>query len=252
MRPGAYVRVAGTLAMAGALLSLATSQRALAQPASLIGRVMDAKRERPVAGALVEVRSLRLGVRADSSGMFRIRGVTAGLHEVLVRAVGYDPVTVRLPFAGNDSIESDFLMAPSVTRLAAVRVEAAAGERYAVFLREFEERRARGFGQFLDASFFESNEGRQVSGLLLSRIPGIRTMRNGTREFLASSRTGGNCLVQTIVNGVPMEFALNGLNASDIMGFEYYTVSTTPLRYNVTGQNTGRGTHCGTAIFWIK
>ena len=44
---------------------------------------------------------------------------------------------------------------------------------------------------------------------------------------------------------------LNTLIAADIIGFEYYTVGSTPIKYNITGQK-GSGAQCGTAIFWMK
>ncbi len=44
---------------------------------------------------------------------------------------------------------------------------------------------------------------------------------------------------------------LNSINAADIIGFEYYTPTNTPLRYNSTG-NGALGAQCGTAICWMK
>ena len=109
-----------------------------------------------------------------------------------------------------------------------------------------------GFGRFLDWSFFEKGDGRRVGGLLVSRIPGLRTRGNGGSEYLVSERSGGPCFPQTIVNGVVSDrLDLNSINASDIIGFEYYTVSSTPLRFSTTGAGQD-GAQSGTAIFWIK
>ena len=239
------------LAILGASLTVAPLQRVAAQQSAFLGRVLDATTERPISGAQVELRSLKLSARSDSAGTFRIGNVEPGTHVAIIRAVGYDSIVARLQIAANDSVDSDFLLTPLATSLNAVRVNASADQRYRIQLREFEERRAMPIGQFLDASYFEKNDGLRVSGLLTSRISGVRTTQIGP-ELLVSSRSGRKCFPQTIVNGIVRDkLDLNTLNAADIIGFEYYTVGTTPLKYNMTGSKDS-GSQCGTAIFWMK
>ncbi len=109
-----------------------------------------------------------------------------------------------------------------------------------------------GLGRFLDWSFFQQHGDRRVGGLLISRIAGVRTSGKGGAEYLVSERSGRRCYPQTIVNGVLYEGPdLSSINAADIIGFEYYTPTNTPLRYNSTG-NGATGAQCGTAIFWMK
>lgn len=162
---------------------------------------------------------------------------------------------VRVTLAANDSSDSDFLLAHVATALPAAVVKGTASKRYAVQLQEFEERRALPFGKFLDADFFEKNTGRNVGVLLVAGVPGIR-MTQGRAAFIVSSRTsqrsGGQCLAQNYVNGILREpIDLNTLNADDIIGFEYYTPATTPLKYNITGK-LNNGAQCGTAVYWMK
>ncbi|MCX5756869.1 MAG: hypothetical protein NTX19_12285 [Gemmatimonadetes bacterium] len=84
------------------------------------------------------------------------------------------------------------------------------------------------------------------------QIPGIRAVQRGPYEILVSTRNGKLCEPQIIVNGiVNQRFDRNSVSASEIIGVEYYTVATTPLRFNVTGTGT-KGAQCGTAIFWLK
>jgi hypothetical protein len=60
------------------------------------------------------------------------------------------------------------------------------------------------------------------------------------------------CYTQTVVNGVVAPaFDLSMVNAADVLGFEYYTVAATPLKYNISGRGD-EGAHCGTAVFWLK
>lgn len=124
----------------GAMCSVGCPCRLPAQRTTLRGRVLDAKNE---------------------------------------RAIGYDPISTRLTFAANDSIDSDFML--SVITLATVRVNAKVSERFARQLQGFDERRALGFGRFLDGAFFEKNDGRNVGVRLIGRIAGTRTDKSGSR-----------------------------------------------------------------------
>ena len=247
-----------TLALAisiGALASVqveAHAQRPPAPGALFVGRVLDQSSERPIANARIELRDLNLMALADSSGAFRIRGIGPGAHKVVVRAIGFDSISAVITFRGRDSVDTDMLMSSNLNTLSLVRVEAKLYERYGVRLREFDDRRAFGFGRFLDWQYFNRNAGRPVGPLLTSRIPSLRTRMTRGMEVLTVGGRGRNCLPQVIMNGLVFrDFDLTSINAEDIIGFEYHTTSTTPLQYNMTG-NAQAGAHCGTAIFWTK
>ncbi|QJR37600.1 hypothetical protein [Gemmatimonas groenlandica] len=93
----------------------------------------------------------------------------------------------------------------------------------------------------------------------MSSIAGLRTWGKGSQQYLQGQRGPRNgCMVQVILNGVSITngasdelFDVNSLNASVIIGFEYYTVASTPPRFNTSGGRVG-GAHCGTAVFWTK
>lgn len=247
----ARLGVVRLLALAS-LLCLSVSRSALAQRSVFKGHVLDASTERPIVGAHVELPSLQLRVQADSGGAFHLRGINVGVYNVVIRAIGYDPMTARLSVAAADSIDTDFLLSASVSKLTAVRVKAARPERYASRLRAFDERRQFGLGRFLDWTFFEKNRDRKLGGLLVSRIAGARTRSTASGEFLVIERYGKPCSPQTIVNGlVQKSFDLNSVSVDDIIGFEYYSVASTPAQFGGSGERDG-GSQCGTAVFWLK
>ena len=232
--------------------SAVQAQRGPTSGALFVGRVLDQSTERPIANARIELRDLKLMVLADSSGAYRIRGIAPGAHSVVVRAIGFDSISAVITFRGRDSVDTDMLMSSNVNTLSLVRVEAKLYERYGFRLREFDDRRAFGFGRFLDWQYFVRNAGRPVGPLLTSRIPSLRTRMTRGMEVLTVEGRGRNCLPQVIMNGLVFrDFDLTSINAEDIIGFEYHTTSTTPLQYNMTG-NAQAGAHCGTAIFWTK
>ena len=81
-----------------------------AQTGVVAGRVLDAKSERPLAGAVVEVPLLRRTVTTDSSGSFRLTALADGEHLLRIRAIGFSPTTVAVRLAPGDSLAADFLL----------------------------------------------------------------------------------------------------------------------------------------------
>lgn len=222
------------------------------QSAVLRGRVLDATNESPIPGAYVELVALKVRAQSDSSGAFQLRGIPAGVHQISVRAIGHDAMTARLQIAASDTIATDFLLSATATKLGTVKVSVSRSERYRVRLQGFEERRKIGLGRFLDGDFFEKNRTRALGVLLVSRIAGIRTIKTLGGEMLVGERYGSRCRPQIIVNGIVRDdFDLESVTTDEVIGFEYYSVASTPAEFARSGTREG-GSQCGTAVFWLK
>ncbi|MBL0171703.1 MAG: carboxypeptidase regulatory-like domain-containing protein [Gemmatimonadaceae bacterium] len=219
--------------------------------------------ERPIADARIEVRTRGLTTRSEPNGRFRLMDVPPGEYVVVVRALGFDSLVVSIRLAANDVVDVDFLLTRTAQAMAPVQVEA---DRTIDRLRlaEFDERRAMGFGRFLDRSVFEENSASQVDVVLIGRVPGLRTRRVSGKTVLAAQRDAQACYPQVVVNGISvfngaptkiaretLIFDVSSLRADEIIGFEWHNPSSTPSRYNATGAG-GDGSYCGTAIFWTK
>ncbi|WP_072716226.1 SusC/RagA family TonB-linked outer membrane protein [Rhodothermus profundi] len=76
----------GLLFLFGCLLWTTTAQ---AQPATLQGRVLDARTGEPLPGANVVIPSLMRGAATDVEGRYRIEDLPAGTYEVVARFIGY-------------------------------------------------------------------------------------------------------------------------------------------------------------------
>jgi len=251
------------LLVAAALVGSASA--GLAQ-ATLAGSVLNDPGERPVANAEIIIRDVNKSARSDNAGNFRITGIAAGDHSVMVRLAGYEPWIGSLTFVDGKTIEADFMMKPVVAKLDTVEIKAPE-TRYALRLRDFEERRKGGVGYFLTSDIFARNDGRRLSNILLGSVPAIRAVGKTDQVVIHASHGDGKsgfCPVQVVLNdlfvfrGAPGEepFDVNSINAADVIGVEYYTVSTTPLRYQGTGAPTAhanpQGPACGTLIIWTK
>jgi len=236
-----------TLALVAAL-SIAPALPA--QPATLVGRVLHGVSEQPVAGAIVELAAIGLATRTDALGRFRLSGVPAGEHQVAARAIGYDRWAGALRFSGGDSLEVDILLGTALTKLATLRITAAAPDRLtALTLRDFEERRRTGLGRYLTKDYFEANDDRSVGSLIAHRIAGLRhNMRSGMAESLFVSSRGRKCSPNYVLNGVPNTmFFIGMLQPSQILGVEFHTAATVPAQYNMTQSQP-----CGTFVIWTK
>ena len=122
---------------------------------------------------------------------------------------------------------------------------------------EFEDRRKIGIGRYLTADTFERDLDRSFSDVLI-RLPGVRTMSDGGQRVLMSTRDGGKpCRLHIFLNGAPMggfvgqvDFDVNTVSTREVLGVEYYTVSTTPPKY-ATSVKPGIEA-CGTMLIWTK
>lgn len=225
---------------------------------SLTGKVLADSTDLPIASAEISFPKLKLSARSDSLGNFQIAGVPLGPHELIVRRVGYEPYSATMTFRSFEKVEADFLLKAVVTKLDKVNVKAAADKRYAMRLADFEERRKFGTGRFLTADVFEKAEGQDMSQVIVSLIPGVRTIGKGSGQVLVSTRPG-TCPgpVQVILNGLSLyngyqeRFNLNSIYTGNVIGVEYYTVATTPAQFNGTGGRDG-GVQCGTIVIWTK
>jgi len=246
------------------LLAVRSSAQSAVAAGSLSGTVFSDSGDVPIANAEISFPNLQLSARSDRNGNFQIAGGPAGPQELVVRLVGYEPFTATIRFRVAQKVEADFMLKPIVTKLAKISVKAAVDTRYAIRLADFEERRRLGAGRFITSDVFEKAEGQNMSQLLISTIPGIRTVGKSSKQVLVSLRSK-TCALQVIINGMVQfnghsgqeEFDINNVYTGQVIGLEYYTVATTPPQFNGTsgagdpGKLSG-GSHCGTVVIWTK
>lgn len=241
---------------AGVLASLlsfvpAPAATASAQNASFVGIVVGDSGRR-LANAEVLLTNLDRSTRTDSAGRFRFADIKAGRHKLVVRLVGYDPLNITVTFDPTSQLESEVQLVRSGTTLATVDVKGSAT--YNVRMARFDEHRQRP-GRFLTADIFQKDEGRPLASIITAKLSGIRVMKTGGKEILASSRNGGgaeNCYMQIILNNLNVSrgfmFDINSIRAMDVIGLEFYSSSMTPSEYNVYASDAA----CGTVVIWTR
>src|SRR5262245_4192032 len=226
--------------------------------ATLAGRVFIDSTRQPIIAAEMALLDVGKGVLTDERGAFRITGIPAGTHRLIVRRIGYGALETNLAFAEGETIDRNIFLARAV-RLDSVRTTALRGADL-----EFEENRRLGLGHFLTRKDLEKVGEARLSTVLASmpgiRIglglsPGVAWVVNSRRAFLEgdSYRTGSAmdkgarlaCYVNVVVDGMYMYaprrpddplFDINSIRADQIETIEYYVGSSQlPARYQGPG-----------------
>lgn len=261
-----------------AALALTVVAASAAAQGSITGVVRDDSTGRPVPSAEVSIGKRR--TYSDSIGRYVLGKLGAGLHQVQVRRLGYQPSATLIRLEKDQTREADLSVAPAATELSAVRVNAPTPSR-SVDFGEFEERRKLGFGVFIDTLVLRKNEHRHLDQLLSNTV-GIRIVSppicdSGnlrpcgqvlSRRVAVSGRAsnmGGTsvCGMQVILNraivarGGPLAatdrdweatFDLNSISVSSLDGVEIYrSTAEIPARFTAAGAS-----ECGVLVLWLR
>lgn len=207
----------------------------------------------PLDGATVEILASRLGVRTGENGRFRILALPSGQYWVIVRRLGYAPLSSLVMVRGDDTARTSFMLRPMTVSLDKMIVNAASAS---PVLAEFEERRARRVGQFMTEADIQklnfvgtTDLLRTFTGVAIGKSAVLNTRGFGLRQ----------CPYRLFIDGVPI--AALDLNVdlpppSQLAGIEVHTNSATvPIQYAIFGGSigsTGSGAVCGVILFWTK
>lgn len=199
----------------------------------------------PIAGAIVEIRSLGLRTHSDSLGAFRIRGIAAGEVRVDLRALGFQSMALRVGIAEDSTSDIEVLFRAVPLPTLDVTSGLRRGDER---MRGFHERRSAGFGRFVTRDDIERREVSDTKELLRG-MPGVRLV--GDRVQMASSSSTPRCLVQYFVDaihiaGAPFDF-LRQFRPRDIEGIEVYRgPAETPPDFS------RGGAQCGVIAIWTR
>jgi hypothetical protein len=242
--------------------------------------VTDSSRE-PISGAEVAVADLGKSVLTDSRGLFKLSGIPAGEHEIMVRRIGFGAADTRVMFDGHKTVERRVVLGRAVT-LETVTVSEKATERA---MASFEENRRLGLGHFVTRAELEKYTGMKLA-TVLQQIPQL-DMRHGRGEQAwVSSRharpplcppNAAECLknhgfyvpdVADVKQGMPTacyslvyldDVLMNGateptepfdislIAPQQVEAVEFYSgPAQTPLKYSRMGSN------CGVLAIWTR
>lgn len=238
----------------------ASVSRLVARPSGVIDGAVTDSALRPLAMAEITVLRTPLKLHTNQRGLFRIVDVAAGQYILIVRRLGFRPVSQLIEVQESDTLHVAYELDPlPKNQLDTVRVVA---DRTSQDLREFEQRRQRGIGEFLTRDQIIRRGSLELSDLMR----GFRSISmaqdgkgGGVPEQIAyNKRDFGNfltsgpgaCPMQVVVDGMnmPSAFDLNlGPLISQIAGIEVYSgPSTAPAQFQ------GMDRRCGLILIWTR
>jgi len=212
---------------------------------TLTATLRDTLRGRPIEGASVMVNDDVVG-ETDNAGMFSATDLPVdwGINVVLVRRVGYAPLVGGLWVGDLHARESlTGIMQPLAVRLPEVVVEA--DRIHLSFdrrLRDFQRRRAQGWGRFITRADIERRRPSRTSDLLR----GIAWLWVEPRRILLRW-AGQECEATVWLNGSPL-FDSNidvFVRPEEVAGIEVYREFGRPVEFAPLGS-------CGAILIWTR
>jgi vitamin B12 transporter len=162
-------------------------------PGEISGRITEAGTGAALEAAAVELPAAGRAARTDASGAFRIRGVEAGRHRVLVRRAGAAGVDTVVVVRDGTVTRLDVALAPAPYALAAVTVAARAAE-----------------GARMDRGDIRAS-GARTAGDVLARMPGVVVRGTGAAsEQTVSIRGSAPGAVLVLLDGAPLNDPVTG------------------------------------------
>lgn len=256
------------------ITSTAAMAQAPAGSAVLRGFVLADSSERPLENAELSIQSLGVTTRAAADGSFRLGAIAPGTYILLVRAIGYAPLTNRIRFAPGDSLERDFLLVRAALPIAGVDVKARevpSDPRMAAF----DNRMRLGIGSFVTGATLDSMAHRKLGDILSSRVASANVVSRGTSAWIASRRgvqslkrrpsmsrfdlaRGADpmaCYAAVFLDGTLVYggnedeslFDINSLQPSEVAGIEFYAGGS-----EIPPAMNGTRTTCGVLAIWTR
>lgn len=272
----AAARVLGSQLAWPALISVAMSVQAFAQPirsGSIFGTAADST-GLLLSDVQLDVEDINRGTRTSAQGWFRIDSVEEGIHLLVARRLGFQPIVLSVRVVANDITYADLILRPNMHSLAPVTVRGTVSSASAST--GFDGRMGTGQGTYFTADDIEKIGPSKISNLL-RRVPALRVSANGE---VFSSRGKVSLLSKACANGLPIyvdnvlfgggrsddpstlsdgffgkgssqnpvvRTAIDLVDPSRIAGIEIYSGPAT-VPANIAGANSS----CGAILIWTK
>ena len=172
-----------SLAVATLSVVLAASANAQANLVLFKGTVLDSTK-RPLSNAEISIAGMNLTRQTDDKGNFRFETVTAGVHQVTVRKIGYAQLDTSIVFPEDKDVVWHVTMREKIVTLDSVITRAPLDP----LMEEFLSNRARGFGRFMDRSELAKYDGVTLANVFRNRITGSDVMRTNTSQSYITSK----------------------------------------------------------------
>ncbi len=202
---------------AAAVAVLIYGSPALAQTGFVRGTVTDSATQRPVESVQVTITGTNLGAITNETGVYLIRGVQTGAHQVRAARLGFQPSTRNVSVTAGDTVNVSFAL-----RAAAVNLSAVVTTGYGTANR----REVSNSVTTVQGSEITNAPLASIDGALQGKAPGLQVIQNAgnpgngmtVRIRGASSLSAGNQPLY-VIDGVPLlrdSYSQLGMGGQDI------------------------------------
>jgi len=209
----------------------------------------------PLQGAEVIIVRTSIRVHTPPSGHFQILRVPEGAYILIVRLLGYRPISSIVQVPAGDTLRLAYAMERMTATLDTIKV---VERRLSPRMSEFEQRRSFGVGEFMTQEQLEKRAALEVRDLLrnFKTVNVAPSYTHGSMpEYFALSKRGGGgiageCAMTVVLDGMamPTPFDLNLLpTPKEVAGIEVYNGSAT-----VPPQFSGLSKSCGVILVWTR
>jgi hypothetical protein len=188
----------------------------------------------PFVGATAVLEGTRDSAVSDSTGTFTMRELPIGTHMLLVRSVGFEPVSDVVELTNLDAQHVSVALITPARLMSPVVIEAR--RLAAAYARVgFDRRQQGGLGRFLTADDIAARHAEALSQLF-EGMPGVQMSSQSGRAKLGSDRGTGSCLAyvvdgQTLDRGAGSE--VDGMVRPDeVGGIEVYSGASVPEEFS--------------------
>jgi hypothetical protein len=244
------IRTSAIGILLGGALMVLSARAAHAQtrsgPGVIDGAITDSSLA-PLGDASAWVLGSRIEVLAGANGRFRIERLPAGRYLLLVRRIGFAPVSTAVQVDEGDTARVWFALNRATAALDTVRIVA---RNEFGRLSEFEMRRKTGDGQFMTQTEIEKLNLQDASDLLRH----FMAVQITTAGITVSRRAmpAKSCPYQFYIDGVAIptpNVFVDLPSPKEIAGIEVYrSAGTIPLQY----KNTHGAGFCGVVLLWTR
>ncbi|HEY0929035.1 MAG TPA: TonB-dependent receptor [Gemmatimonas sp.] len=213
---------------------------------------------RPLNSADVTVVGTGAKVVTSENGRFRMLQVPPGQYLLIVRRIGYAPTSGMIEVPARDTVRLSYVLERSSNMLDTMRIR---GTRVTVRMREFDQRRRLGIGQFITQEEIE-RRGSLATSDFLRYMRGVQVSQV-TTDFFAGTQVysrregagmsdgvGAQCAMQVLLDGIilPKNFNLDLLPPpKQVAGIEVYSGAAT-----IPPQFGGPDRRCGVVAVWTR
>jgi hypothetical protein len=191
-------------------------------------------------------------VMTDSGGRYRVTGVPEGRFEVIFRRLGYQPGHTFRAFR-QDTSRVDMRLQAQAFVLPEITAEARGVARPTPKMAGFLDRRAMGFGSFIDETVLREREYSPLSMVLRGHVAGVTLVHlaNNQGYGVMMSRVP-KCWAQVFLDGMRIvkggePYNIDQHTVQSLMAVEVYKgAASTPVQFG------GGNSSCGTVLLWTR